>query len=170
MKTTPDTPEPNFMVDIDNIAETRTGETNGPLSQVDTPDVPVRFSEKKRLHWAGKTCEFNQLWKVHLNTCLANRPRPVDHGRKSCKFFYLHLRKCLGDLTLYYLQPFRRLCVDLGADITCSESMSFLQLLFNDRYGISSIKWVWLLLSLQARKKNGLWCVGIHLSRCSESK
>ena len=61
MKTTPDTPEPNFMVDIDNIAETRTGETNGPLSQVDTPDVPVRFSEKKRLHWAGKTCEFNQL-------------------------------------------------------------------------------------------------------------
>jgi tRNA-dihydrouridine synthase 3 len=63
MKTTPgsDTPEPNFIVDIDNIAETRTRETNGPLSQVDTPDVPVRFSEKKRLHWAGKTCELNQL-------------------------------------------------------------------------------------------------------------
>ena len=27
------------------------------LSQQDTPDVPMRFIEKKRLHWAGKTCE-----------------------------------------------------------------------------------------------------------------
>lgn len=26
------------------------------LSQVDTPDVPMRPSEKKRLHWTGKTC------------------------------------------------------------------------------------------------------------------
>lgn len=25
-------------------------------SQDDTPDVPIRFEEKKRLHWAGKAC------------------------------------------------------------------------------------------------------------------
>ena len=26
-------------------------------SQDDTPDVPTRVSEKKRLHWKGKTCK-----------------------------------------------------------------------------------------------------------------
>ena len=26
-------------------------------SQDDTPDVPIRFAEKKRLHWKGKTCK-----------------------------------------------------------------------------------------------------------------
>ena len=26
-------------------------------SKVDTPDVPMRFEEKKRLDWAGKTCQ-----------------------------------------------------------------------------------------------------------------
>jgi tRNA-dihydrouridine synthase 3 len=31
----------------------RTGENT---SQNDTPDVPMRFAEKKRLDWAGKTC------------------------------------------------------------------------------------------------------------------
>jgi hypothetical protein len=49
-----DTPEPHFTVD--NMVEKRTGELNGPLRKVDTPDVPVRFLEKKRLHWTGKTC------------------------------------------------------------------------------------------------------------------
>ncbi|RDB17331.1 tRNA-dihydrouridine(47) synthase [NAD(P)(+)] [Hypsizygus marmoreus] len=36
------------------VIEKRTGE---PLSasQLDTPDVPIRFSEKKQLHWSGKT-------------------------------------------------------------------------------------------------------------------
>ena len=29
-------------------------------SQDDTPDVPLRFVEKKRLHWSGKTCMSNQ--------------------------------------------------------------------------------------------------------------
>ena len=28
------------------------------VSSNDTPDVPIRFSEKKRLDWAGKTCMF----------------------------------------------------------------------------------------------------------------
>lgn len=52
-----DTPEPNST--IDNIVKTRTRELNGQPSQVDTPDVPVRFWEKKKLHWTGKTCALN---------------------------------------------------------------------------------------------------------------
>jgi tRNA-dihydrouridine synthase 3 len=54
-----DTPQSNTT--RDNIVETRTGELTGPLSEVDTADVPIRFSEKKRLHWAGKTCALNPL-------------------------------------------------------------------------------------------------------------
>ncbi|KAF9497485.1 zinc finger dihydrouridine synthase [Pleurotus eryngii] len=38
---------------IETIAE-RTGGT-ATVTQVDTPDVPMRFNEKKRLHWSGKT-------------------------------------------------------------------------------------------------------------------
>ncbi|KAJ7911826.1 zinc finger dihydrouridine synthase [Mycena leptocephala] len=39
----------------DEIVEKRTSDAVAP---VDTPDVPTRFSEKKRLDWAGKTCTF----------------------------------------------------------------------------------------------------------------
>jgi len=28
------------------------------MSQIDTPDAPIRFAEKKRLHWSGKTCKW----------------------------------------------------------------------------------------------------------------
>ena len=39
-------------------AATQVVATEGDQSQEDTPDVPLRLSEKKRLHWRGKTCEF----------------------------------------------------------------------------------------------------------------
>ena len=35
-------------------------------AQRDTPDVPVRFSEKKRLHWRGLTCSFSPLQHLYL--------------------------------------------------------------------------------------------------------
>ena len=78
-----DTPEPNLIVD--NIVEARTGERNGSSSQVDTPDMPIRFPEKKRLHWAGKTCAFNRLGKFYLNSYIASRPRPINDGWESCR-------------------------------------------------------------------------------------
>ena len=28
------------------------------MSQADTPDTPMRFTEKKRLHWSGKACKW----------------------------------------------------------------------------------------------------------------
>jgi tRNA-dihydrouridine synthase 3 len=34
-----------------------------PSAQLDTPDVPMRPVEKKRLHWEGLTC---MLWFSHL--------------------------------------------------------------------------------------------------------
>lgn len=39
----------------EETVERRTGDA---VAAPDTPDVPVRFSEKTRLNWAGKTCRF----------------------------------------------------------------------------------------------------------------
>ena len=37
-------------------------------SQNDTPDVPLRFSEKKRLHWTGKTCKHRFYTRLDTNS------------------------------------------------------------------------------------------------------
>ena len=38
-----------------------TKQTGGSVDQSDTPDVSMRSSEKKRLHWSGKTCKISYL-------------------------------------------------------------------------------------------------------------
>lgn len=39
--------------------------TNGDSAEKDTPDVPVRFEEKKRLDWKGKTCACFRLLLIY---------------------------------------------------------------------------------------------------------
>jgi hypothetical protein len=39
---------------VDELIQKRIG---GTAEHPDVDDVPIRFLEKKRLHWAGKTCE-----------------------------------------------------------------------------------------------------------------
>ena len=49
-------------------------------SQVDTPDVPLRFVEKKRLHWAGKTCRHGVV-VCSLKSLTFGRFGPADYRR-----------------------------------------------------------------------------------------
>lgn len=51
-----------------------------PDSQKDSPDVPSRPSEKKRLHWKGKTCKNTPF---HSHRLKHSRSRTADDCRKS---------------------------------------------------------------------------------------
>ena len=60
-----ETLEPSEETEVDLTETSRAGfEASTPsispqdvdTSQTDTPDTPIRFAEKKRLHWNGKTC------------------------------------------------------------------------------------------------------------------
>jgi hypothetical protein len=60
-------PAPISALTIDEIIEMRTGDAETTKTQVDTPDVRIRFPEKKRLHWKGKTCTFIRFLHIIYN-------------------------------------------------------------------------------------------------------
>lgn len=39
-------------------SDCETSKVEPEVARQDTPDVPLRVQEKKRLHWSGKTCTF----------------------------------------------------------------------------------------------------------------
>jgi len=49
-----DGPAAKTVANVDSLVEKRTGDSGA--AQIDTPDAKVRFSEKRRLNWKGKTC------------------------------------------------------------------------------------------------------------------
>lgn len=64
-------PHPN----VEQVIEKRTGDST---SHQDAPDTQVRFAEKKRLHWAGKTCTY-AIRSVHASPLInLSRPRTSD--------------------------------------------------------------------------------------------
>jgi tRNA-dihydrouridine synthase 3 len=53
---------------------------SAPDADMDTPDVPVRFMEKKRLDWKDKTCMyFLHYIRFYLNSTLI-RPCTANYG------------------------------------------------------------------------------------------
>ena len=53
--------------EVDSIVIEKISErTNDISSQADAPDSPVRYLEKKRLNWDGKTCAYRSVTKIYL--------------------------------------------------------------------------------------------------------
>lgn len=98
------------------------------VSHHDTPDTPLRFTEKKRLHWSGKTCKWFRPLNGLGNVQILSRATGTDLaplttvGNLVSSKAYLELCKGGFHIGHVHLQPFRRLCVSLGAEITCGES------------------------------------------------
>ncbi len=90
--------------------------------ECDTSDVPLRPQEKKRLHWSGNTCKFALvlLALICLTAEFPPRPRTAYYCRQPGVS-----RATNAERMLIAAQPFRLLCVDFGADITCGESTVF---------------------------------------------
>ena len=54
------------------------------VAQADLPDVPLRFQEKKRLHWSDKTCKWSHSVSLLDKRSLPSRFRTLDYSRESC--------------------------------------------------------------------------------------
>ena len=52
-------------------------------AQADLPDVPFRFSEKRRLNWSNKTCMWSLSDTLAGDKQIPPRFRTVDYRRKS---------------------------------------------------------------------------------------
>jgi len=61
---------------VEEIIQRRTGST---LSDDGVPNIPLRFAEKKRLHWTGKTCGYHQF-PCEAVLIANNRSRSSHHG------------------------------------------------------------------------------------------
>ena len=56
------------------------------VAQADLPDVPFRFSEKKRLNWSDKTCTWSLSPEVTSDKRSSSaRSRTLDYSWKSCE-------------------------------------------------------------------------------------
>lgn len=66
---------------VSQTVEKRTGETLS-TPQTDSPDAATRFSEKKRLNWAGKTCKHARQTLVDLMNTHFARPCASYNGWK----------------------------------------------------------------------------------------
>ena len=119
-----------------DIVAKRTGDD---LPQLDSPDTPLRFSEKKRLEWTGKTCKCMSPRTANRRSLTREDLAPLTTVGNLVSFFFLTriLRHS------FHAQPFRRLCVEYGADITCGESRSHLHLTTRNRAQIR-FQWAWL--------------------------
>lgn len=64
---------------LQNVEETIQRRTGYMPSNDGAPDVPLRFAEKKRLHWTGKTCGCHQF-SCETELIGNNRSRSSHHG------------------------------------------------------------------------------------------
>lgn len=107
------------VVAVDELIVTRTGSSHELES---TTDVPMRFREKKRLNWTGKTCE-SVFQVLHENALSLKKRELLDLAPLTTVGNLVCCDTTQGSFYLTaFTQPFRRLCVTLGADITCGES------------------------------------------------
>lgn len=72
---------------VAQVVEKRTGDLT---SQQDAPDAQVRFAEKKRLHWAGKTCAYSARRVYASSLTKLFRPRTSHDSGKPALPSALH--------------------------------------------------------------------------------
>jgi hypothetical protein len=70
-----------------DIVTKRTGDD---LPQLDIPDTPLRFSEKKRLEWSGKTCKCMSSRAANHRSLTREDLAPLTTVGNLVSFFFCH--------------------------------------------------------------------------------